>query len=82
VVLSEPLNGELQERKIIGGMGLHVRSEASSMGGIDAERERHRVSPKTTPIHRPVIFHLLLKGYFPGKVFLELQKGDWKIRGL
>jgi hypothetical protein len=38
VVLSEPLNGDFQERIFIGRMELQARSEASSVWGINAER--------------------------------------------
>jgi hypothetical protein len=63
VVLSEPLDGDFQEGILIGRMELQARSEASSVWGINVERERHRVSPKTTPIRPPFICHRLLKGY-------------------
>jgi hypothetical protein len=66
VVLSEPLNGDFQEGIVIGRMELQARSEASSVWGINAERLRHRVSPKTTPIRPPLICRPLLKGYRKG----------------
>jgi hypothetical protein len=62
VVLSEPLNGDFHEGIIVGRMESQARSEASSMWGINAERERHRVSPKTTPIRPPDILPPLTEG--------------------
>ena len=55
VVLSESPHGGFSEGMGLGRMELQERSKGRLTWGINPERVRHRVSPKTTQIRPPVI---------------------------